>query len=200
MARGTAATRATGKTGYGPGRGAPVRKAPRPDGVTVGIGLSRNVRRVDSALLVFSYQRILAGGEPLSLLADGGPTRDRDGMDDQGPIVDTVRNYWQGWFDGDPDRMRRALHPELVKRGAAIDGTPGKLTAVMTAENMIGWAREGEGIATRPADDAYDITVNDVHDQIATVTVRSAIYREYLQLVKTDEGWRILNALYMNVV
>ena len=44
-----------------------------------------------------------------------------------------------------------------------------------------------------------DITVNDVYDQIATLTVRSAIYREYLQLVKTAEGWRILNALYMNV-
>ena len=120
-------------------------------------------------------------------------------MNDQEPIVATVRDYWEGWFDGDPERMRRALHPELVKRGAAIDGTPGKLTAVMTAEKMIGWTGEGEGVAARPSDAAYEIAVNDVHDQIATVTVRSAIYREYLQLVKTAEGWRILNALYMNV-
>ena len=121
------------------------------------------------------------------------------GMDDQGPIVATVRDYWEGWFDGDRDRMTRALHPELVKRGAAIDGTSGTLTAVMTAENMIGWTHEGEGIATRPSDATYDVTVNDVYDQIATVTMRSAIYREYLQLVKTADGWRILNALYMNV-
>jgi hypothetical protein len=120
-------------------------------------------------------------------------------MDDQGPIVATVRDYWEGWFDGDPDRMTRALHPELVKRGAAIDGTSGTLTAVMTAENMIGWTHEGEGVVTRPPDATYDVTVNDVYDQIATVTVRSAIYREYLHLVKTADGWRILNALYMNV-
>jgi len=120
-------------------------------------------------------------------------------MDDRESIVATVRDYWQGWFEGDPERMTRALHPDLVKRGAATVGTPGKLTAVMTADDMIGWTRDGEGVATRPADPTYDITVNDVYDQIATVTVRSAIYREYLQLTKTTDGWRILNALYMNV-
>lgn len=120
-------------------------------------------------------------------------------MSEEASIVATVRDYWEGWFDGDHERMTRALHPELVKRGAAVDRTPGRLTAVMTAENMIGWTREGEGIATRPSDSTYDVTVNDVYDQIATVTVRSAIYREYLQLVKTPDGWRILNALYMNV-
>ena len=121
------------------------------------------------------------------------------GMDDQWLIVATVRDYWEGWFDGDAERMARALHPDLVKRGAAIDGTPGKLTGVMTADDMTVWTRAGEGIATRPVDAAYDVTVDDVHDQIATVTVRSAIYREYLHLVKTTDGWRILNALYMNV-
>ncbi|MEV4535983.1 nuclear transport factor 2 family protein [Asanoa sp. NPDC049518] len=120
-------------------------------------------------------------------------------MDDHGPILATVRDYWEGWFDGDAERMARALHPDLVKRGAAIDGTLGKLTGVMTADDMTGWTREGEGIATRPVDTNYDVTVDDVHDQIATVTVRSSIYREYLHLVKTTDGWRILNALYMNV-
>ena len=31
-------------------------------------------------------------------------------------ISATVLDYVEGWFDGDADRMRRALHPELVKR------------------------------------------------------------------------------------
>ena len=119
---------------------------------------------------------------------------------DRAAITQTALDYIEGFYDGNAERMTRALHPDLVKRGAATVGTPGKLTAVMTAEDMIGWTREGEGIATRPADPTYDIAVNDVYDQVATVTVRSAIYREYLQLVKTTDGWRILNALYMNVV
>lgn len=33
----------------------------------------------------------------------------------------TVRDYYEGWFDGDAARMQRALHPELVKRGFADD-------------------------------------------------------------------------------
>jgi len=31
---------------------------------------------------------------------------------------------------------------------------------------------------------------------IASVTVRSAVYHEYLQLVRTPEGWKIANALW----
>jgi hypothetical protein len=31
---------------------------------------------------------------------------------------------------------------------------------------------------------------------IANVTVRSAVYVEYLQLVRTQDGWRIVNALW----
>jgi hypothetical protein len=43
---------------------------------------------------------------------------------------------------------------------------------------------------------AFTITVNDCYQHIATVTVHSAIYREYLHLVKTPAGWKIFNALY----
>jgi hypothetical protein len=34
-----------------------------------------------------------------------------------------------------------------------------------------------------------------VYDTIASITVRSPIYHEYLHLVRTREGWRIVNAL-----
>ena len=65
-----------------------------------------------------------------------------------------------------------------------------------TAPQMIGWTRDGEGKAERPADLAIKVRVDDVHEQIATVTVYSAVYIEYLQLVRTAAGWRIVNALY----
>ena len=31
-------------------------------------------------------------------------------------IKETVLNYIEGWYDGDVERMDKALHPELVKR------------------------------------------------------------------------------------
>jgi hypothetical protein len=41
-----------------------------------------------------------------------------------------------------------------------------------------------------------DIEVVDLHGNVASVVVRSAVYREYLHLVRTDEGWKIVNALW----
>jgi hypothetical protein len=37
-----------------------------------------------------------------------------------------------------------------------------------------------------------------VHREIANVTVRSAVYIEYLHLVRTREGWKIINALWQH--
>jgi hypothetical protein len=50
------------------------------------------------------------------------------------------------------------------------------------------------GVAEKPADFAYDISVGDTYSRVATVTVHSAIYREYLP----SDGGRLedLNALY----
>ena len=120
-------------------------------------------------------------------------------MGDQAAIVATVKDYWEGWFDGDAERMQRAVHPALAKTGMtpALPGEPGMER--MTADDMIGWARAGEGVASRPVDPAYDVVINDNYDHIATVTVHSSIYHEYLHLVRTPDGWRILNALYMRV-
>ena len=117
-------------------------------------------------------------------------------MDDRDAIAGTVRDYWEGWFDGDAERMERAVHPSLAKTGVVIDTSGPRITRSMTADDMIRWTRAGEGVAEKPADPAFEITVNDVYHEIATATVRSGIYREYLHLARTPDGWRILNALF----
>jgi hypothetical protein len=121
-------------------------------------------------------------------------------VDDRDAIVATVTDYWVGWFDGDADRMERALHPSLTKKGVVAPDASGiEVTSAMTAADMVGWTRDGEGVAEKPADFTYDIVVNDVYHQIATVTVHSGVYREYLHLVRGRDGWKILNALYTRV-
>jgi hypothetical protein len=39
-----------------------------------------------------------------------------------------------------------------------------------------------------------------VYEDIATVTVTSAIYVDYLQLARTRDGWKIVNVLWDRVV
>ena len=96
-------------------------------------------------------------------------------------ITQTVLDYYEGWYDGDPVRMERALHPNLVKRRA------GDELGLTTAERMVELTRQGAG-REDGADRRLDIEVEDVHGDIASVTVRAAVYYEYLQLVGTRDG------------
>jgi ketosteroid isomerase-like protein len=98
-------------------------------------------------------------------------------------------DYYEAWFDGDVERMERSLHPNLVKRQA------GEELGATTKERMVELTRNAEG-KQDAADRRLDVVVDDVHDDIASVTVRSAPYYEYLHLVRTNDGWKIANALF----
>ena len=111
-------------------------------------------------------------------------------------IERTVLDYFEGWFGGDPVRIERALHPELVKR--SLDKTPrGRETLrTITAEWMIEAAGRGVGRDEDPGDLRIEIEVEDVLGELANVTVRSAVYTEYLHLARTSDGWKIVNDLW----
>jgi ketosteroid isomerase-like protein len=108
---------------------------------------------------------------------------------DEAEIVATALAYFEGWFDGDVERMDRALHPNFVKRRA------GEELGITTKERMLELTRLGEG-KEDAADRTLAVEVEDVYDGIASATVRSAVYREYLHLVRTGSGWKIANALW----
>jgi len=115
---------------------------------------------------------------------------------DRAEVVATVEDYFLGWYDADPERMGRALHPDLAKRShVRRGGEPPQLRAV-TAGQMIGWTGEGEGRETDPEKRRLTIVVDDIHDSIATARVESTLYREFIHLVRTPDGWRIANTLW----
>lgn len=106
-----------------------------------------------------------------------------------------VLDYFQGWFDGDPIRVERALHAELAKRcyGQTADRAP--LLHTDTAPGMVEATREGNG-RIRAGGRPLEIEVLDAGQGIASVVASSEHYHEYLHLVETAEGWRIVNALW----
>jgi hypothetical protein len=112
-------------------------------------------------------------------------------------IVATARDYFEGWFDGDAERMERALHPALAKRSLRqVEPADPQLRSV-TKEQMVAWTAQGEGKTHDPAAGRrIDVELVDLHGNIASAVVRSDVYREYLHLVRTDEGWKIVNALW----
>lgn len=116
--------------------------------------------------------------------------------DERDAIERTVLDYFEGWYQADPDRMARALHPALVKRSfiRQADGERA-LGPNRTAEAMIDLTRDGGG-RDIPEPHGTTITVDQIADGIASASVTSRPYREFLHLARTPEGWRIVNAFW----
>ena len=115
--------------------------------------------------------------------------------DDVAAVRATVLDYFEGWFDGDPKRMERALHPLLAKRSWAQDLARTPALSTTTKAQMVLFTSRGNG-RTDGDGRRLHIEVVEVSGHIATVVVHSDAYVEYLHLVATPDGWRIVNALW----
>ena len=113
-------------------------------------------------------------------------------------ITDVARDYIEGYLDGDEERMRRCLHPDMVKRTIYHDPGRGdwRLGRTATAEMMVGWTRDRKGTLLSPGERAFEIAVQDVFRHIASVKVLSHPYMDYLQVAKIGERWLIANVLW----
>lgn len=114
-------------------------------------------------------------------------------MSEKDAIVATALDYFEGWYDADLARVDRALHTQLVKRRPVEVG--GGDPSVTTKQMMLDYVRKGGGAADK-TDDPIEVDVIDIHHDIATAVVRSAQYREYLHLLRTPDGWRIVDAFW----
>ena len=107
-------------------------------------------------------------------------------------IVTTALDYFNGWYDADLARVDAVLHPHLVKRSATQVRGEGP---AVTKDRFLELVRAGGGVEDK-TDDAIEVTVVDIHHDIASAVVRSAQYREYLHLLRTPDGWQIVNAFW----
>ena len=122
-------------------------------------------------------------------------------------IERAVLDYMEGWFTGDAVRMRRALHPDLMKRCLCRDPETGDPTGEFyysKAEQLVRYTDEGG--ETNWSDASYepekgrenfDIVVLEVYRDVAIARIWSSAYVEYMQLGNFGKaGWKIVNILY----
>ncbi len=117
--------------------------------------------------------------------------------EDVAAIKQTALDYIEGWCDGNAERMQRALHPALVKRGLMPFRQTGKmLINPINAEMMIELTRAGVG---KLPEDQRNISVEvlDVYKDIAMVKCASAKFIDYMHMAKQEGQWRIVNVLWM---
>jgi hypothetical protein len=109
-----------------------------------------------------------------------------------------ARDYVEGWFDGDEARMRRCLHPELVKRTIYRDPATGdwRLGRPADAEMMVDWTRAGDGRTAVAEERAFEITIENVFRHVASVSVLSSPYMDLLHIARIGDRWLIANVLW----
>ena len=125
-----------------------------------------------------------------------GATDETIRPDDAEAIRRCVLDYFEGWFDGDADRMDRALHPGLAKHSLGQDRERSGRLDVTTKDEMVEATRRGVGRTRDVPNRAIRIDIAGVSGDIASAIVHSAVYIEYLLLARTTDGWRITDALW----
>jgi len=109
---------------------------------------------------------------------------------DREKILASARDYIESWLDGDADRMARCLHPALAKRESLV-ADPSVDT--LTRDQMVQETGEGHG---KQLERPYEVAILDAFGDIATVSVLSSAYMDYLHVARSGDAWLLLNVLW----
>ncbi len=113
---------------------------------------------------------------------------------DSTAIVATALDYLEGWYEGNADRMDRALHPDLAKR-VVMNTADGKTELQhMGEQDLVGMTRRrGE----RDKVDLRDrIRILDVFGKAAVVRADADGWVDFLQIARIEGEWVIVNVLW----
>jgi hypothetical protein len=113
-------------------------------------------------------------------------------------IEEAALNYVEGWYEGNPERMEKALHPDLCKRAPRLLKQSGRtFLNTVSASNMVEYTRAGLGKLKEGEEMENQFILLDLYENIATVKLVSRDYVDYLHLAKFDDGWKIVNVLWV---
>ena len=116
--------------------------------------------------------------------------------DSEDAVRSVVMDYVEGWFEGDGDRMERALHPELVKRCRGMEGDNPDALETLSAQDMIDATAEGEGRREDAADRCIEIRIDYLSGGVASAQCFCHRYVDLLHLIEMPDGWKIVNAAW----
>lgn len=113
--------------------------------------------------------------------------------DEMESIKKAALDYIEGWYEASPERMERALHPELAKRAVQnIDGAD-NLRAI-SFERMMELAKSKN--EDKEALARIECEILDTHNNMACAKTVSPDFIDYLHLAKWRGEWKIINALW----
>src|ERR1044072_37878 len=116
---------------------------------------------------------------------------------DLAAIKQTALEYVEGWYEGNPERMERALHPDLAKRIVRTDPKSGRSRLDhMGAMSLVLGVRAGGGKNTPKEKQTKEVYILDVFGNTASVKAVMSDWIDYLHIAKFSGRWVIVNVLW----
>jgi hypothetical protein len=115
---------------------------------------------------------------------------------DKEAIKATALDYIEGWYEGNAERMERALHPDLAKRIVNTNPQGRSQLGQMSAMGLVQGVKRGGGKDTPKERQQKDVTIFDVFNNAASVKIVASDWIDYLHLAKFNGRWVIVNVLW----
>ena len=115
---------------------------------------------------------------------------------DKQAITQTALDYVEGWYEANPERMERALHPDLAKRVVFTDDKGRSRLDQMSAMGLVQGVKRGGGKDTPKEKQQKDITILDVFGNAASVKAVMSGWIDYMHMAKVNGRWVIVNVLW----
>jgi hypothetical protein len=116
---------------------------------------------------------------------------------DSAAIRQTALDYIEGYYEGNGERMERALHPELAKRIVRTNPENSRSSlGQMSAMTLVQGTRAGGGRETPTDRQQKDVTILDIYRGAASVKVIASDWIDYLHMAKWNGRWVIVNVLW----
>lgn len=123
------------------------------------------------------------------------PTRAQTAAD-SAAIRAAALDYIDGWYTNNAARMERALHPKLAKRMVWTDSTGKSHLVDLTARELV------QGTKSHPPVPATerrkDVQILNVFGNAALVRIDAQEWVDYLQQIKWNGSWKIINVVWEN--
>jgi hypothetical protein len=113
-------------------------------------------------------------------------------------VYAAVEDYVDGLYLVQPERIKKSVHPELMKKGfwKGKDKTEYAYEGVMTFDQLVELAGKWNAKGWLPKDAVKKIEIFDVQDQTASAKLTAHWGTDYFQLAKMNDKWMIINILW----
>ena len=115
---------------------------------------------------------------------------------DSAAIRATALDYAEGWYEGNAERMERALHPELAKRIMRTSPEGRSRLDQMSAMSLVQGTRAGGGKGTPPDRQQKDVYILDIFNGAASVKTVMSGWIDYMHMARWNGRWVIVNVLW----